>query len=179
MIQTQDEDTYMEDIVAQKLIYFLSLWSAEMRTQLGQLKSKGIMYEKAKESTVDSIDETDFIIQMDNVDQEFVDLILDTLEFYEFYHMSLLMCKRYRLSGRMGRYLVLMCSKYSNVGQNRILFHRWIRNDYRVEQQRISSMLAHEAIHNVLCLIDPVFLKMDKEFGMELTDENSLGFNAY
>ena len=40
-------------------------------------------------------------------------------------------------------------------------------------------MLAHEAIHNVLCLIDPNFLKMDKPFGTELTDENSLGFNAY
>ena len=68
VIETQAEDTYMEDVVAQKLIYFLSLWSSEMRSQLGKLKSKGILFEKAKDSTVDSIDETDFIIQMDNVD---------------------------------------------------------------------------------------------------------------
>ena len=52
---------------------------------------------------------------MDNVDQAFVDLILDTLEFYEFYHMALMMCKRYGLVAQQGRYLVLMTAKYSNL----------------------------------------------------------------
>ena len=86
-----------------------------MRKQLSELKKQGILQETSKTVMSESIDETDFIIQMDNVDQEFVNLILDTLEVYEFYHMSLMMCKRYRLSGRQGRYLVLMCSKYSNL----------------------------------------------------------------
>ena len=38
--------------------------------------------------------------------------------------------------------------------------------------------MAHEAIHNVLCLIDTNYLKM-KNFGERLTDENSLGMQAY
>ena len=71
-----------------------------MRTQLQKLKDSGVMQEKSVLSLGDTIDEADFIIQMDDVDQEFVNLILDTLEVYEFYHMSLMMCKRYRLSGR-------------------------------------------------------------------------------
>lgn len=115
---------------------------------------------------------------MDDVDQDFVNLILDTLEVYEFYHMSLMMCKRYRLSGRQGRYLVLMCSKYSNLNRCRIQFVRLIRNPIMMEQQRACSLLAHEAIHNVLCLIDTNFLKI-KPFGERLTDENSLGIQAY
>lgn len=128
----------------------------------------------SKDAKNETIDETDFIIQMDDVDQDFVNLILDTLEVYEFYHMSLMMCKRYRLSGRQGRYLVLMCSKYSNLNRSRITFIRLVRNKILMEQQRACSLLAHEAIHNVLCLIDTNFLKI-KPFGERLTDENSLG----
>ena len=63
---------------------------------------------------------------MDEVDQDFVHLILDTLEVYEFYHMALMMCKRYRLSGRQGKYLVLMCSKYSNLNASRSTFTEMI-----------------------------------------------------
>ena len=115
---------------------------------------------------------------MDDVDQNFVNLILDTLEVYEFYHMSLMMCKRYRLSGRQGRYLVLMCSKYSNLNRIRIKFNQIVQSEVLMEQQRACSLLAHEAIHNVLCLIDSNFLKM-KSFGERLDEENSLGIQAY
>jgi len=92
--------------------------------------------------------------------------------------MSLMMCKRYRLSGRQGRYLVLMCAKYSNLHSMRIQFARLLSNRISMEQQRACSLLAHEAIHNVLCLIDTNFLKM-KPFGERLTEENSLGLQAY
>ena len=40
------------------------------------------------------------------------------------------------------------------------------------------SLLAHEAIHNVLSLIDANYLKM-KSFGESLTHENSLGMQTY
>ena len=123
----------MQDVIAQKIIYYLSLWSDDMLSQLKKLKDSGILHETSKESVGDTIDETDFIIQMDDVNQEFVNLILDTLEVYEFYHMSLMMCKRYRLSGRQGKYLVLMCSKYSNLGKMRLEFHKWINQTQRLE----------------------------------------------
>ena len=127
-IDEQEDDTYVQDVIAQKIIYYLSLWSDEMRQQLSELKRQGILLEVNKDSKNETIDETDFIIQMDDVDQDFVNLILDTLEVFEFYHMSLMMCKRYRLSGRQGRYLVLMCSKYSNLNRSRTDFTKLVRN---------------------------------------------------
>ena len=93
-----------------------------------------------------------------------MNLILDTLEVYEFYHMSLMMCKRYRLSSRQGRYLVLMCQKYSNLSEICFNFNDMLQYKTLVERQRACSLLAHEAIHNVLSLIDGNFMKM-KAFG--------------
>ena len=115
---------------------------------------------------------------MDDVDQEFVNLILDTLEVYEFYHMTLMMCKRYHLSGRQGRYLVLMCSKYSNLNVFRSNFMEKISSTKFQEEQKLCSLLAHEAIHNVLGLIDAKYLRM-KPFGEPLTADNSLGMETY
>ena len=105
-------------------------------------------------------------------------LILDTLEVYEFYHMALMMCKRYKLSGRQGKYLVLMCSKYSNLNNNRIFFSKMIASSDKLFNQRVCSLLAHEAIHNVICLLEPEFLKM-KPYGEALDEENSLGIDTY
>ena len=129
-IEDRDDDNYVQDVIAQKIIYYLSLWSDDMRKQLSELKRQGIMHEVDKDAKNETIDETDFIIQMDDVDADFVNLILDTLEVYEFYHMSLMMCKRYRLSGRQGRYLVLMCSKYSNLNRNRVNFVKLVRTKF-------------------------------------------------
>ena len=52
----------MQDVIAQKIIYYLSLWSDDMLTQLKKLKDEGILHEVSKESVGDTIDETDFII---------------------------------------------------------------------------------------------------------------------
>ena len=35
----------MQDVIAQKIIYYLSLWSEDMRTQLTKLKKQGILHE--------------------------------------------------------------------------------------------------------------------------------------
>ena len=92
--------------------------------------------------------------------------------------MSLMMCKRYRLSGRQGRYIVLMCCKYSNLNSFRSNFLSKIHDQRFQEEQRLCSLLAHEAIHNVLRLVDSSYLQI-KSFGEPLTDENSLGIQSY
>jgi len=58
----------VQDVIAQKIIYYLSLWSDDMRKQLAELKSQGILHEVPKDAKNETIDETDFIIQMDEVD---------------------------------------------------------------------------------------------------------------
>lgn len=64
MIEKQ-EDNYATDILAQKVIYFMSLWSEDMLAHLEKLRDKGILKGKADG---DKIDEEDFLIQMDEVD---------------------------------------------------------------------------------------------------------------
>ena len=92
--------------------------------------------------------------------------------------MSLMMCKRYRLSGRQGKYLTLMCSRYSNLQTIRIEFYKWINHKVYQGQQRACALLAHEAIHSVLCLLDNNFLSM-KPYGEHLDETNSLGMQTY
>ena len=89
--------------------------------------------------------------------------------------MSLMMCKRYSLLSRQGHYLILMCSKYSNIKKIRYDFYSSSSNFYLTQtRQRACSLIAHEAIHNVLSLIDVKFLML-KQFGQTLDDVNSLG----
>ena len=59
----EDDDNYVQDIIAQKIIYYLSLWSEDMRGQLDLLKEKGILQHKnSGDADQEKIDETDFII---------------------------------------------------------------------------------------------------------------------
>jgi len=45
-------------------------------------------------------------------------------------------------------------------------------------KQRQASIIAHEAMHNVLGLVAPKYLTL-KKFNEPLTDQNSLGLNNY
>ena len=42
-IDEQEDDTYVQDVIAQKIIYYLSLWSEDMRSHLDELKKQGIL----------------------------------------------------------------------------------------------------------------------------------------
>lgn len=61
------------------------------------------------------MNEDDFLIDLDAVDSSFVNLILDVLEYYELFRLCLMLCNRYHMSDRIGRYIVSVCSKYSNL----------------------------------------------------------------
>lgn len=49
------------------------------------------------------------MIDLDNVDSEFISLILNVLEYYELYRLCLMLCNRYHLIDRLGKYVVLVC----------------------------------------------------------------------
>jgi hypothetical protein len=59
------------------------------------------------------------MIDLDDVDNEFINLILDALEYYELFRLCLMICNRYHMSERLGRYVVSVCSKYSNLHMHR------------------------------------------------------------
>ena len=67
----------------------------------------------------DEIKEDDFMIDLDDVDSDFVNLILDVLEYYELFRLCLMICNRYHMRERLGRYIISVCSKYSNLHNHR------------------------------------------------------------
>lgn len=58
---------------------------------------------------------TEFAIDLDSIDINFVYLILDTLEIFKLYKLCIFVCNRYKLSQRIGRYLVSIAHKYSDL----------------------------------------------------------------
>ncbi len=108
-----------------------------------------------------------FILDLDDIDNNFVNLILDVLEYYELFRLCLMLCNRYHMSERLGRYLVSVCSKYSNMHLHRfnikLLRTNLSLNEIWLNRQRFASIIAHEAIHNVFTLLEPSFLSV-KQF---------------
>lgn len=111
-----------------------------------------------------------------------MNLILDVLEYYELFRLCLMLCNRYHMSERLGRYLVSVCSKYSNLHLHRyqvkLLKTQFSLNELWLQKQRCASILAHEALHNVFTLLEPSFLSL-KDLDEPLTVDNSLSMDTY
>lgn len=85
------------------------------------------------------------------------------------------------MSDRLGRYIISVCSKYSNLNLNRFnvsVLAKSPSNDAWKIKQRHASILAHEAIHNVFTLVEQKFLSL-KDIGEKLTKDNSIGLDTY
>ena len=67
------------------------------------------------------------LIDLDNLSTEFLNLVLDTLEYYELFRLCLIVGNRYKLTDKNGRYVAAICQKYSNLSQFRITNHEKFR----------------------------------------------------
>ena len=56
------------------------------------------------------------MIELDNMTPELLIIILDTLERFELYRLSLILCNRYRMHERNGSFVAAISQKYSNLG---------------------------------------------------------------
>ena len=52
---------------------------------------------------------------LEHMNEEFLNILLDSLESFELYKLCLIVCNRYKLTDRVGRYLVSIAQKYSNL----------------------------------------------------------------
>jgi len=174
------KDTYAEDVITQKIIFYISLFSDEVKDSIGKLKSKGLIHQQKRQGTEQDIDE--FLIKLDDVDLDFINLILDILDYYELFKLSMMLCNRYKLTDRIGRYILHISQKYTNINLFRYDLEKAKVNSPAsinwLSKQRGSSLLAHEAMHNVFGLIEPKFLTL-KQPGQILTKSNSLGMQTY
>ena len=67
------------------------------------------------------------LIDLDNLSSDFLNLVLDTLEYYELFRLCLIVGNRYKLTDKNGRYVAAICQKYSNLNQFRITSHQKFR----------------------------------------------------
>lgn len=112
---------------------------------------------------------------------EFLEVVLSILEHYELIRLGLIICNKFKLNHHIGKYVVQSCIKYSNLHLYRYR-HFQVRAESLSEalcyKQRQASIIAHEAMHNVLGLVAPKYLTL-KKFNEPLTDKNSLGLSNY
>ena len=100
-----------------------------------------------------------FELQLDDIDDEMVSIILDMLEHFDMFRLCLVLCNRYNLKHHISRYLTSTCYKYSNL--KFLDMHKILKiNDpvFRNNQKQV-NVLANEAIHNILNLIDPTMIR--------------------
>ena len=98
------KDTYAEDIVTQKIVYYISLFSEEVKDSISKLRVKGLIQDQVRRGDEQTPDE--FLVKLDDVDIEFIELILDILDYYELFKLSMMLCNRYKLTDRIGRYIL-------------------------------------------------------------------------
>ena len=151
---SSDRDVYLEDVAMQKIIYYISLFSDEVKHQLEKLRSKdGLVQLKHENLAADSLE-----LELDNIDTELVKLILDVLEHFDMFRLCLIVCSRYNMKEYISRYLTSICYKYSNLqllDMNKVL--KMNDMSFRFGQQQV-NILANEAVHNMLALIDPIMI---------------------
>ena len=92
------------------------------------------------------------MIELDELSTELVGLILDVLENYELYRLCLVLCGRYQLFDRLGRYISAVGQKYSNLNSNRVLAFGGEWRKQTIDSLKSYSLIAHEAMHNVISL---------------------------
>ena len=157
VIQTE-RDIYIEDIAMQKIIYYISFFSDDVKRYLNKMRSKdGLLQMDQNKLQIDFLE-----VELDNIDTELVKLILDVLEHFDMFRLCLIVCNRYGMQEHVSRYLTSICYKYSNIkylNGTKILS---INDDKFRKQQKQVNTLANEAIHSMLKLIDPNMIKQVK-----------------
>lgn len=170
VIQTE-RDIYIEDVAMQKIIYYISFFSDDVKRYLNKIRSKeGLLQMDKQEINIDF-----FELELDNIDSELIKLILDVLEHFDMFRLCLIVCNRYGMQEHVSRYLTSICYKYSNLKYlNGLKILKINDNKFREDQKHV-NILANEAIHSMLKLINP---NMIKQIKTEMLNENSKLLNA-
>lgn len=94
----------------QTIIKYITMFSSSFINEMERLKSANSLVTKRKDfrdlqsSEMDIM--MDFVADLDNIDSDFVYLILDSLETFKVYKLCIFVCNRYNLSQRLGRYVL-------------------------------------------------------------------------
>jgi len=104
----------VEDKIVQKIIYYISLFSSEVRDKLDSMH----IWKRSKQA-VDLKFREDEEIKLDKVPIEFIEVVLSILEHYDLIRLGLIICNKFKLNHHIGKYVVQSCLKYSNLHLHR------------------------------------------------------------
>jgi tetratricopeptide (TPR) repeat protein len=160
-------DIFVEDETMLKIIRYVSMFSQDVESYLTSLRS-------ADELTVkkDMLQSWQLLslVDMDQIDVSLVCLILDVLEYFELYKLCLVVCNRYHLADRLGRYVTALAHKYSNIA---VLKVATIDRPGVQTRQASVAVLGYTALHNMFEMINPEYLKLKLT-----TDHQTLGLEC-
>lgn len=173
-------DIFVEDQIMAKVIRYVSYFSEEVRSQFETLRSKSALLHTKPEDSMHTKKAADFIIDMDDITLPFVNLLLDILESYGLYKLCIIICNRYQINDRIGRYIVSIGHKYSNIKLICEGFEKYAypNTETLVDMQIKNAIIANMAVHGVFEVVNPIYLKM-KKFAEMIDETNSLGRYCY
>ena len=102
LVKTKN-DIIIQDKTMQKIIRLVSMFSEDIMTAMQRLRSKSTLLSDKAKFDGDYEPIIDFFIDMDQIDTNFVHLILDTLEAFKIFKLCIFVCNRYKLANRIGR----------------------------------------------------------------------------
>lgn len=156
-------DIYVEDQTMRKVLEYISMFSEDVSSYLKSFKS----HDSLISSQVMMADwEISSLIDLDDISTELLGILLDTLEEFGMYKLCLIVCNRYSLASRLGRYVVSLATKYSNLHQLKF-------NDLRGSVQVQRAAIAYTAVHNIFEMIHPDYLTLSED------SNKSLGVEAF
>ena len=157
-----------------KIINIVSVVNSSVEEFFKQFKGYQSLMTVAKEKEHDVIDNRPEISQFQDINPEFIKIILDTLESFKLYKLCLFVCNRYHMPHKAGRYLVSMALKYATNAQvNNSLNPSLLAPSIHRKAELQKGILASIALHAIFENISSDFLKIRVTEKQE--NKNSLG----
>lgn len=173
-------DIFVEDQIMTKIIRYISFFSEDVSAFLDSLRSKSVLLRNIGKEAPLTQSVAEYIVDLDQIDINFVNLLLDVLENLGLYKLCIIICNRYQINERLGRYIVSIGHRYSNIKLICDAYSKYSNleaNTFR-EMQLKNSIIANAAVHGVFEVVNPVYLKLKRY--LELVDvTNSLGVYCY
>ena len=173
-------DIFVEDQMMSKIIKYVSYFSEDVKLHLEKLRSKSVLVHKIQQDQIVAKSTAEFIVDMDEIDVDFVNLLLDILENLGLYKLCIIICNRYQINDRIGRYIVSIAHRYSNIKMICDAYSKYMlltNNSFR-QMQNNNALIANTALHSVFEVVNPACLKM-KKFCDIIDSTNSLGLYCY
>jgi len=166
MVINTKTDIFVEDWAMHKIIKFVTMFNEDLEKTVKANNRSAIALATNSESQDLHDTVAELVIDLDEIDLSLVNLILDALEHFGVFKLCIIVCNRYNLTARLGRYINSIGFKFTNLcseSSQRRYFTSEIGGALG-EAQSSRAFLAHGALHNVFEMINPEFLKPRETF---------------